>query len=221
MPAQLLIRSTRSSNVHVELNVYLFEVEQTSHSVFNVRECSTKSQYAQFNMTATHESKQHIKRYEKEFKNSLVDKIILATKMEYYRLADLVIMSDNHVEELIFVEFYILSRDELSTPQSPTISTCLDNLNQTINSEHFVVDMSGLTGQSDRFTAVVNSLGEFNHEIKLIFFQSIRTYSTLIQVFNTTPPLSTRATRLGKQLGLVYWRRLPRLLSVLLVKYFI
>ena len=82
--------------------------------------------------------------------------------MEYYRLVDLVIMSNNHIEELIFVEFYILSRDELSTPQSPTISTCLDNLNQTINSEHFVVDMSGLTGQSDRFTAVVDSLGEFS-----------------------------------------------------------
>ena len=152
-------------------------------------------------MTATHESKQHIKRYEKEFKNSLVDKIISATKMEYYRLADLVIMSDNHIEELIFVEFYILSRDELSTPQSPTISTCLDNLNQTINSEHFVVDMSGLTGQSDRFTAVVNSLGELNHERKLIFL-SVDSYVLYIDTgvqYNTTIVYTGHST--GQTIG--------------------
>ena len=34
-------------------------------------------------------------------------------------------------------------------------------LNETINSGYFYVDMSGYTGQKDKFNAVKDSLGEF------------------------------------------------------------
>ena len=50
VPAQLLIRSTRSSNVHVELNSYLFEVGSNSlpSSLFALSPCFESSQYLQF-----------------------------------------------------------------------------------------------------------------------------------------------------------------------------
>jgi len=123
-----------------------------------VNQCATDSQYGQFNLTATHEAKQHIKRFEEEFKASLVDEIVSTAKMEHYRLSDLTVMSSNHIEELIFVEFYILPRDKLSTPDSPTTSMCMASLNRTISLENFVVDMSGYTGKGDRFSAIPNSL---------------------------------------------------------------
>ena len=153
--------------MHVELNVYLFEAGPISHAIFNVNQCATDSQYAQFNLTATHESKQHIKRFEEEFKATLAEEIVSTAKMEYYRLSDLTIMTSNHLEELIFVEFYILPRDKLSTPDSPTVSMCMTNLNETINLEKFVIDMSGFTGKNDRFNAIPNSLGLYSN----LYFQ--------------------------------------------------
>ena len=157
VPAQLLIRSTRSSNVHVELNSYLFEVGSNSlpSSLFALSPCFESSQYLQFgfllklsldllsetfiqfNLSATHESKQHVQRFENEFKNMVLHQIIEGSGVEFYRISDLVLMNDNHADKMIYVEFYMLPRDELSTDDSLTVAAASQKLNQTINSNSF------------------------------------------------------------------------------------
>ena len=120
----------------------------------------------------------------------VLHQIVEGTGVEFYRISDLVLMNDNHADKMIYVEFYMLPRDELSTDESLTVSAASEKLNQTINSDSFrnrlftylytifdskscknvlfiflkakiSVDMSGFTGKADKFTGIPESLGRY------------------------------------------------------------
>ena len=58
---------------------------------------------------------------------------------------------------MAFVEFYFLPDQDKN---ARSIRSAMANLNQTINENKFYIDMSGYTGESDRFDAIPYSLGE-------------------------------------------------------------
>ena len=67
----------------------------------------------------------------------VLHQIVEASGVEFYRISDLILMNDNHADKMIYIEFYMLPKDKLSTDDSLTISTATQKLNETINSSSF------------------------------------------------------------------------------------
>jgi len=103
-PARLKIRSKDNSHIRIEQNIYFYAPGPKAIPVdlLDVSNCYelTNKQYLQFNLTASHDSKKNIKKYQTEFEKELHRKLALSAKSNYYRIVNIKTFSDHHAEEI-------------------------------------------------------------------------------------------------------------------------